>query len=165
MTYYPGRYYQTCSTCGCQYYNTEMVKTWDNRIVCKKCYDGPRDPLDYMSGVRPERQGVRDARPEGALKPTIIETVAATSITSTTAESGGNITNDGGATVTAYGVCWSTSMAPTTDDNYTEDGTGTGEYTSSLTGLTNGTKYYIRAYATNSVGTTYGPTQEFTTLA
>lgn len=164
MPYKPGDHYTLCEICGFRYYRSECIRNWKNQIVCMKCYDGPRDPLDYMSGVRPERQGVRDARTEGSLTPTIIETVAPTSITSTTAVSGGNITNDGGADVTAYGVCWSTSTAPTTDNDYTEDGTGTGEFTSTLTGLTANTHYYIRAYATNSVGTTYGPTQDFTTL-
>jgi len=112
-----------------------------------------------------DRQVVRDARPEGNDTPTILETVTPTSIASTTASSGGNITHDGGSAVTAYGVCWSTYTAPTLDDSYTSDGTGTGEFTSSVTGLSASTTYYIRAYATNNVGTSYGPTKEFTTTA
>lgn len=163
MPYKPGDHFVICDCCGLRYYRSECRKNWKNQIVCSKCYDGPRDPLDYMPGTKVNRIMVRDARPEGALKPTIIETVEPSSITSTTAVSGGNITNDGGASVTAYGVCWSTSTAPTLDDSYTEDGTGTGEFESTLTGLTSNTKYYIRAYATNSVGTAYGPTQELTT--
>ena len=76
---------------------------------------------------------------------------------------GGNVISDGNATVTARGVCWSTSQTPTITDSKTSDGTGTGEFTSSLTGLTANTTYYVRAYATNSVGTAYGDQKEFTT--
>lgn len=84
--------------------------------------------------------------------------------TETTAVSGGNVTNDGGATVTERGVCWSTSENPNMDDDSkTTDGTGTGEFTSSLTGLTPNTTYYVRAYATNSTGPGYGDQVEFTT--
>ncbi|MEX2370465.1 MAG: hypothetical protein WD578_05610, partial [Bacteroidales bacterium] len=77
-------------------------------------------------------------------------------VTETTAESGGDISDDGGATVTERGVCWSTNQNPTTADNKTSDGTGTGSFTSSITGLTSNTTYYVRAYATNSAGTAYG---------
>ena len=87
-----------------------------------------------------------------------------TNITQTTATSGGNVTSDGGATVTVRGVCWSTSQNPTTADNLTTDGSGIGAFTSSLTGLTANTTYYVRAYATNSTGTSYGNEKSFTTL-
>ena len=97
--------------------------------------------------------------------PTLAATTTASSITSTTASSGGNVTSDGGATVTARGVCWSTSPNPTTANSKTTNGTGIGSFTSSITGLTAGTLYYIRAYATNSVGTTYGTQISFTTLS
>jgi hypothetical protein len=80
-----------------------------------------------------------------------------TNITNTTATSGGNVTNSGGANITARGVCWSTSTGPTIAlPTKTNDGTGTGTFVSSITGLTNGNTYYVRAYATNSVGTSYG---------
>lgn len=78
------------------------------------------------------------------------------SITHNSALSGGNITDDGGTIVTARGVCWSTSQNPTTEDNKTTDGTGTGSFTSSLTGLSSETIYYLRAYSTNSAGSGYG---------
>jgi hypothetical protein len=94
-----------------------------------------------------------------------VTTTAVTNITTTTATSGGNVTSDGGATVTARGVCWSTSANPTTANNKTSNGTGTGSFTSSLTGLTANTLYYVRAYATNSTGTAYGNQVTFTTLA
>ncbi len=73
------------------------------------------------------------------------------------------MTDDGGATVTTRGVCWSTSQNPTTSNSKTTDGSGTGSFTSSLTGLTCGTTYYVRAYATNSAGTAYGSQENFNT--
>ncbi len=98
------------------------------------------------------------------LLPTLT-TTAASSVTLTSAVTGGNISADGGADITARGVCWSTSENPTTTDNKTEDGTGTGSFTSDLTGLTPGTQYYVRAYATNSAGTAYGNQVDFSTEA
>ncbi len=94
--------------------------------------------------------------------PTVI-TSSITDITPTTATCGGNVTHNGNAAVTARGVCWSTSNNPTVYDSYTEDGTGTGVYTSSITGLIPNTTYYVRAYATNSFGTAYGDEVSFTT--
>jgi len=93
-----------------------------------------------------------------------LSTTTISSITQTTATSGGNVTNDGGATVTARGVCWSTSANPTTANNKTINGTGTGVFTSSITGLTATTTYYLRAYATNIAGTAYGNEITFTTI-
>lgn len=94
-----------------------------------------------------------------------LTTTAISSITGTTATSGGNITYNGGAAVTARGVCWSTNPSPTLSNSYTSDGSGTGSFTSNLTGLSLGTTYYVRAYATNAVGTTYGNELSFTTAA
>ena len=94
-----------------------------------------------------------------------ITSVPITSISLLSAQSGGNITGDGGMPVTARGVCWSTSPNPTiTLDNHTIDGSGIGSYTSNLTGLTPNTTYYVRAYATNSLGDGYGNEISFTTL-
>ncbi|MFZ4724629.1 MAG: FISUMP domain-containing protein [Paludibacter sp.] len=71
--------------------------------------------------------------------------------------SGGNITSDGGLPITARGICWSTTSNPTVElTTKTNDGAGTGTYVSSFTGLTTGNKYYLKSYATNSLGTTYG---------
>ncbi|NMC39448.1 MAG: hypothetical protein GYA41_14095 [Bacteroidales bacterium] len=95
----------------------------------------------------------------------VVTTTAASAITQTSATSGGNVTSTGGATVTARGVCWSTSVSPTIADSRTTDGTGAGTFTSSITGLTPGTRYYVRAYATNSVGTAYGNEISFTSGA
>ena len=93
----------------------------------------------------------------------IIETTTISNINSTSATSGGNITNNDGAEITARGVCWSTSENPTINDAKTEDGMGTGSFTSSITGLTAETTYYVRSYATNSAGTAYGEQINFTT--
>jgi uncharacterized protein (TIGR02145 family) len=98
---------------------------------------------------------VRCLQYEGPVLPTV-STTFATSITQTTAISGGNITNEGGAVVTARGVCWSTLPNPTITNNKTTDGEGTGKYTSSITGLTVSTTYYVRAYAINNDGINYG---------
>jgi hypothetical protein len=93
-----------------------------------------------------------------------LTTTAISAITYTTSSSGGTITNDGGAAVTARGVCWSTSSNPTAAlSTKTIDGSGTGSFTSSITGLLAVTSYYVRAYATNSVGTAYGNQVVFTT--
>jgi hypothetical protein len=94
-----------------------------------------------------------------------VTTTDLTNITLSSALSGGNVTSDGGATVTGRGVCWSTTVNPTISDNKTTDSSGTGSFTSLITGLSLGTKYYVRAYATNSVGTAYGEQGNFTTRA
>lgn len=95
--------------------------------------------------------------------PSGITTTAISYITTATAISGGDITNDGGLDITARGVCWSTSTNPTIADAHTTDGIVTGNFTSSLTGLTESTTYYVRAYATNEIGTTYGNEMSFET--
>jgi len=91
-----------------------------------------------------------------------VTTTAASSITNTTAISGGNVTNAGTSSVTARGVCWSISANPTITDDITTDGAGIGAFSSSITGLTSGVAYHIRAYATSSVGTSYGADMTFT---
>ena len=85
-------------------------------------------------------------------------------ITLTTATCGGNVTSDGDATVTERGVCWSTNPNPTIEDNKTNDGSGLGIYTSNIINLVSNTQYYVRAYATNSKGTSYGDEKSFVTL-
>lgn len=80
------------------------------------------------------------------------------------AGSGGTITDNGGSPILASGICWSsTSSTPTILDNKTTDGTSIGTFISSLTGLTAGVTYNVRAYATNRKGTSYGAVQTFTT--
>lgn len=94
-----------------------------------------------------------------------VSTSSVTSITQNSATCGGNVTSDGGATVTARGVCWSTSQNPTVSGSHTTDGTGTGSFTSNITGLTAGQSYYVRAYATNSAGTSYGEQKTINTIS
>ena len=95
--------------------------------------------------------------------PTLITSVA-TSITSSTAISGGFIQKDGGIPVIHSGICWNTVGSPTTADSHTTIGTGIGDFINNITGLLGGTKYYIRAYAINDAGTSYGNELTFTTL-
>lgn len=72
------------------------------------------------------------------------------------------MSGSGGSSVTARGVCWSTSHNPTVNDSHTSEGSGTGRFSSNISGLATGTTYYVRAYATNSVGTAYGEERSFT---
>jgi uncharacterized protein (TIGR02145 family) len=99
-----------------------------------------------------------------ALIPTLT-TTGATLIKAYSASSGGNITSDGGVSITTRGVCWSTVQNPTVADNHTTDGSGIGSFTSNITGLSPLTKYYVRAYATNSAGIAYGGEISFTTVS
>ena len=94
-----------------------------------------------------------------------VETGMVNNITTSSANCGGNVVSDGGATVTARGVCWNTTSNPTITDNHTIDGAGIGSFTSSLTGLMTNTTYYVRTYAINVEGIAYGEERSFTTLA
>jgi plastocyanin len=98
---------------------------------------------------------------EDSIAPSVVTTTIS-AITQTSAVSGGNITDDNGSDITARGVCWSTSADPVVTGSHTTDGTGIGIFTSSIDGLTAGTVYYVRAYATNSAGTSYGNQVSFT---
>ena len=104
--------------------------------------------------------------PSTAAAPTVT-TAAITSIGSTAANGGGDITALGGEDVTQHGLCWSTLPAPTTAGSKTTLGaaSATGAFTSSISGLSYGTKYYVRAYAENSAGPGYGEEVSFTTLS
>jgi hypothetical protein len=92
-----------------------------------------------------------------------LTTTDVTSITGASATSGGNITDNGGLNVTARGVCWSTSPNPTTSNSHTTNGTGTGSFNSTISGLELSTTYYVRAYATTAAGTAYGEEKTFST--
>jgi uncharacterized protein (TIGR02145 family) len=94
-----------------------------------------------------------------------LTTKLVTNIGTNTAMSGGEITSDGGVSITEKGVCWSTTTNPTIADNKSMEGAGTDSYTSKLDGLEDGVTYYVRAYATNSKGTSYGNEVSFTTFA
>lgn len=92
-----------------------------------------------------------------------LTTNTATLITAFTATSGGNIASDGGAPVSMRGVCWSTTPNPTTFNSKTTDGSGLGDFSSNLTNLSVNTPYYVRSYAVNSVGISYGNEVVFST--
>ena len=99
-----------------------------------------------------------------ANKPTV-NTSQVANITQTTATGGGEVTSSGGASVTERGVCWSTSHSPTINDDHVSGGTGVGSFNAEMTGLSAGTVYHVRAYATNSQGTSYGQEVSFTTAS
>jgi hypothetical protein len=101
------------------------------------------------------------------LNPPVLATVTTTAISNisgTSAMTGGNVTSDGGVPVSVRGIAYGTSVNPTTSNTATTDGSGTGVFSSSLTSLTPATTYYVRAYATNSVGTAYGNSVSFATI-
>jgi uncharacterized protein (TIGR02145 family) len=91
-----------------------------------------------------------------------LTTTAISTINATSVMTGGSVNSSGGSEITARGVCWSTMLNPTIADSKTMDGTGSGTFSSTMTGLTLNTKYYVRAYASNSSGTGYGDELMFT---
>lgn len=101
-------------------------------------------------------------RTRGAEIP-VVTTSPVTNITSSSATTGGNVTDEGGRPVTARGVCWNTTPNPTIANHTTHDGPGSGTFTSQVTGLNENTTYYVRAYATSVYGTAYGGQIQFTT--
>ncbi len=92
-----------------------------------------------------------------------LTTLAIGNITTNSATSGGTITSDGGSPITQRGICWATTQNPTTANNVAVAGTGTGNFTTNLTGLNPNSTYYVRAYAINTAGTAYGNELSFTT--
>jgi hypothetical protein len=98
-----------------------------------------------------------------ALADPTVTTTAQTNVTSTSAVLGGNVTNDGGSSVTERGIVYSTSQNPTTSHSKVTIGNGTGTFSTTVTGLASNTTYYVRAYAINSQGTAYGAQENFTT--
>ena len=106
-----------------------------------------------------DENGVGGTTQVPAVTTATVSDIAATSVTC-----GGEVTSDSGSVVIAKGVCWNTTGAPTISDNHTIDGGGTGFFVSNLQALTAGTTYFVRAYATNSVGTAYGQEITFTTV-
>ena len=93
-----------------------------------------------------------------------VTTTSPTDVAYTSATVGGNVTSDGAGTVSERGVCYSTSANPTTSDNVEKSGSGVGNYIVDLYGLSDGTTYYVRAYAINEKGISYGEEKSFTTL-
>jgi hypothetical protein len=106
-------------------------------------------------------RAIRDFAAPAPVAPTVLSTTAISAILATSASSGGYISSDGGAAVSARGVCYGTSASPDITGTKTTNGTGMGSFTSPITGLSTGLTYYVRAYATNSAGTSYGPEVTF----
>jgi len=114
---------------------------------------GPSDMVNYLRAAR-------------SFLSVEVTTATLSNFTSTGVTSGGTLLTNGGPAVTAKGVCWSTTSGPTVAlSTKTNNGTGTAAFVSNITGLTSGTKYYVRAYATTSAGTAYGNEESFTATA
>ena len=120
--------------------------------------------FEYSNGINTESSDVKSfyTDPANITLPTV-ETMGVMDVTGNTARSGGEVMDDAGEMVTARGVCWSTHKNPTIYDKYTTDGMGTGWFESYITGLQMNTKYFVRAYAINKNGTSYGEEVEFVT--
>lgn len=112
--------------------------------------------LILLSCTRQSGPGYQMPPPPFLQLPIVITSPVA-NVTNTSATSGGEVTNDGGLVVTARGICWSSAHEPTIAlSSKTVNGAGTGVFRSDLTNLVQGVTYYVRAYATNSLGTSYG---------
>ena len=122
------------------------------------------NPFDEIASTVAVAYGLIDVTSCPATVPSI-GTRSIKDITITSATCGGIITNNCGSNIIARGIVWSISENPTIANSKTNDGTGIGTFTSSLTGLLGGTTYYLRAYATNSAGTSYGNQVSFTTTS
>ncbi len=105
----------------------------------------------------------KDILPEPVVTSPVISTTEATAVTMTTVVTGGNISSDGGAKVTDRGICWGLTNNPSISDNKLANGSGTGIFSSTLSGLIPGTSYHARAYAVTSLGTFYGNDVSFIT--
>lgn len=147
-----------------------------NGYIVKDKYDWPNHPEDkytkyariyvtrYILSINNEILGAELKYQDNWKSLLNVTTTSITNITATSATCGGNVTDDGGSAVTARGVCWSTNQNPTINDSHTTNGTGTGAFTSNITGLAPYTTYYVRAYATNSNGASYGEQKSFKTF-
>ncbi len=143
--------------------NGEQIGIWFKRIIDQTAIE-----QEYSNANLIENGTPQEANEDIVLVITYnfatSTTDTVTSIAQTTATSGGEVLDDGGTAVVARGVCWSTEEIPTIDDSLTSDGVGLGVFVSSLTGLLANTVYYVRSYATNTEGTSYGDQETFTTL-
>ena len=140
---------------------TAFIKTTNGH---HEWYSTPANDIDYATEIYNFFASCLETPTVAADSLPTVTTDTITNLLSTSATCGGEVTSDSGSPVTARGVCWRTLHNPTLAySHYTTDGNGTGAFTSSLTGLTPNTTYYVRAYATNSMGTAYGQEVSFTT--
>ena len=131
--------------------NQQFVVQFDNLSVNTEYYYY----YEYNNGIDIIKTQVKHFVTKDYEIPTV-STSDISNLNAISATCGGSIIDDGGLTVSAKGVCWSTSQYPTISDSHTIDNDGAESFTSSITGLIENTKYYVRAYATNSIGTNYG---------
>lgn len=152
-------------------YNTGADIIAETRVIDLSAYDGEATVFLKWSFVGNTLADLNywyidDIQVTGVLSSPTVTTSAVSSISTTTATGNGTITNIGGSAITTSGVCWNTSTGPTTANSKTTDGaTSATSYTSSMTGLSAQTLYYVKAYATNSTGTSYGAEETFRTLS
>lgn len=138
-------------------YNSELTGLQDNTTYYIRPY------VIYANGVV---YGTEETIKTLKIEPPQVSTVEVTNIKLTSATGGGNVGSYGGLTITARGVCWNITGNLTLENSigHTADGSGTGNFTSTITGLTENTHYYVAAYATNEKGTGYGEVISFTTI-
>ncbi|MDP4821252.1 MAG: SUMF1/EgtB/PvdO family nonheme iron enzyme, partial [Saprospiraceae bacterium] len=139
------------------------------RVVRGGSWFHPEDSLrvsdrsSQLPSFRNNRIGLRLVRPVNLAT---VLTDSISMVTDSSAVSGGDVISDGGSAVTERGLVWDTATAPTVDDDKDVDGgSGLGTYTSALDSLDPGVTYYVRAYAINANGTSYGRAFSFTTPA
>ncbi len=156
--FYCGTYYFGFSA---YYWSTTQYNSF-NSTAYSRTLNHSGDYVNRYYHYNYEGHSVRCVRGAVIMLPTVT-TDSVSAVTDTTATCGGTVTTDGNTAVTMRGVCWNTLPDPTVNDSHTVDGTGSGVFNSSITGLASGTIYYVRAYATNSVGTAYGALRTFTT--
>lgn len=144
------------------YNNTGLAASSQyNYIIIPFTWNGSNAATyNYYLTLAPNANATTDAG-----LPTVDVTTAASSITNNSASSGGSTLVAGGSAITAKGVAYNTAATPTTANSTTNDGSGTANFSSSLTGLSAQTLYYVRAYVTNSSGTGYGNEISFRTLS
>lgn len=136
--------------------DTKFVVTFSDLQVNTKYYY----QFEYSNGVDIFKTDIKDFTTNDNGEPSVT-TSDVSNISSYSAQCGGNIIDDGGYEITARGVCWSTNQNPTIEGSHTSNGTGTGVFVSNITGLEPFTTYYVRAYASNSMSTSYGEPKSF----
>jgi hypothetical protein len=117
----------------------------------------------FVTGCKPEDDPNNGSGNNDSVTTPTVTTMSVSDVTTNSAKSGGDVTDDGGSTVTERGICWSTNQMPTINDSHVNCGSGTGAFEGEMLDLLENTNYYVRAYATNSVGTSYGEEMSFQT--
>ncbi len=140
-----------------------LIKGCAVEVFADSLYDGTSIELESR-GFGQEYYDIGTLYVNGPELPTVVTSTEINGIAATVAHGGGNVTSSGKSTVIRRGLCWSKLQYPTVANAYTTNGRGEGEFTTTMESLEVGTTYYVRAYATNGVGTAYGQQVSFTTL-